>query len=151
MHTRKWWLGVVLLLFAACKEQAPHARPETAVEELIHQMRRVHGEPGAAESAYDLLWSEAQANLQERAKRASALTGRKIEPAEMITPSKFMPSFTPRSFEAEHHGKWARVLIAGEQSGERAEARCVVEDGRWRVAVRLPPLPIIEKRSAEER
>jgi hypothetical protein len=131
-----------------CDREAADERPERVVEEFITRMQRVHGEQGAAREAYDLLWSEAQANLAERAKRATAVSGRKIAPEEMLVPSRFTPEFKPRHYEARVEGQWAVVSVEGEgPTPPRREVKCVLEEGHWRVVLELPALPPIQKRS----
>ena len=110
-------------------------------------MERVHGDPEDARRAYELLSSGAKKNLEERARRASAATGRKMSPESMIAPSRFAVRFIPRTMRARTAGDRALVMVLGANPDvERAEVPCVLEDGRWRVDLILPPLPAIEKR-----
>jgi hypothetical protein len=137
---------LLALALAGCQREPVDARPERAVEELFDRLRRVHGDPRASRAAYDLLWAEAKFNLGERAKRASALSGRKIAPEEMLAPSRFAPRFTPRHYSAGIHGDWALVTITGETAEQHHTVKCVREDGAWRVVLEIPPLPPIERR-----
>ena len=91
--------------------------------------------------------SEGRKNLEERAQRASAVSGRPVAPEEMLVPSRFSLMFEPQSYVAEIKGKWSRVTVTGSNPKlELAEIACVKEEGRWRVALQFPPLPPIEKR-----
>jgi len=113
-------------------------------------MQQVHGDPADARRAYELMWSEARKNLGERAKRASAAAGRQVAPEEMIAPSRFSLSFLPQTYEAVIQGKWAEVTVGTEQPARVSEkVRCKLEDGRWTVVVRLPPVSPIQRRTEE--
>ncbi len=141
-------VGVVWATVVGCDREAADERPERVVEEFIARMQRVHGEQAGAREAYELLWSEAQANLAERAKRATAVSGRKIAPEEMLVPSRFTPEFKPRHYEARVEGQWAEVTVEGEgPTPPRRQVKCVLEEGHWRVVLELPALPPIQKRS----
>jgi hypothetical protein len=148
----KGLLALGLLGLLACQNEPVDARPERVVEEFATRMQRVHGDPKAAREAYDLLWADARRNLAERAKRASAVAGRKIAPEEMIAPSRFALRFKPRHYEARTSGDWAIVSVTSDApEAQRQEIKCVREDGSWRVVLELPPLPPIQKRPEEER
>ncbi len=143
-----WGLAGAVILSAtalACEREPVDESPEAVVEEFVMAMRRHHGEPKAARAAYDLLWSEAKNNLAERAKRASALSGRNVAPEEMLVPSRFTLRFKPKKFESAVSGQWAVVTISGEET-QRHEVRCILEDDQWRVVMQLPALPPIQTR-----
>lgn len=139
--------AALCLLLGGCEREAPDAEPERVVREFVERMQRVHGNPTSARAAYDLLWSDAKQNLAERAKRASALSGRKVAPEEMLVPSRFSLRFTPRRYQAEVHGDWAMVTVSGEApETQREQMKCVREDGSWRVVLEVPPVPPIQQR-----
>ncbi len=137
---------LTLPLLVACAKKGPDNQPEQVVRELVDRMKRVHGDPKSARAAYDLMWSEARRNLAERAKRASALSGRKVAPEEMIAPSHFSLRFEPKQYSSTIQGDWAVVTMVGEAPAQRNVVKCVLEDGSWRVVVELPPLPPIQQR-----
>jgi hypothetical protein len=137
---------LALATLTACNSEPLGADPTRVVDAFIERMQRVHGDPKAARAAYGLLCTEAQSNLAERAKRASAVAGRKVAPEEMLAPSHFSLRFKPSRYRARIDGDWAVVSASGEEPGQRAEVRCVKQDGGWRVMLELPPLPPIEKR-----
>lgn len=142
-------LGVGALALAslsACHSEPVTATPKRVVEAFIRRMQRVQGDPKAARAAYDLLCKDAQNNLAERAKRASAVAGREVAPEEMLAPSHFSLRFKPYRYRTRIDGDWAVVSVRGEEPGQRAEVRCVKQEGGWRVLLELPPLPPIEKR-----
>jgi hypothetical protein len=146
-------LALALTLAAAgCRSDVVDAGPEAIVEEFIARMQRVHGDPKAGREAYDLLWSEGQRGLIERAKRARAVAGREVAPQAMLAPTRFSLAFTPKRFNARVDGDWAIVTVTGEDPSQRHEMKCVREDGHWRVALVIPSLSPIQKReeSAEE-
>jgi hypothetical protein len=139
-------LGLVLSALA-CEREAVDGEPARLVEEFVLRMQRVHGDPVAARAAYDLLWTPARENLTERAKRASAVSGRKVLPEEMLAPSRFFIRFLPKNYRAEVQGEWAVVTIKEEGPEPRRQlVKCVIEQGRWRVVMELPALPSIQKR-----
>lgn len=110
-------------------------------------MQRVHGNPDSARAAYELIWAEGKQNLTERAKRASALSGRKVAPEEMLAPTRFALRFTPKHYAARVSGEWAVVTVTGEAPDtQREELKCVREDGSWRVVLEIPPVPPIQQR-----
>jgi len=143
--------GVASLLLlpalAGCEREAVDTRPEQVVEEFVARMQRVHGDPKAARAAYELLWAEARRNLAERAKRTSDVTGREVAPEEMLAPSRFSLKVTPKHYAATIDGDWALVRVRGEgPDASEHTVRCVLEDGRWRVVLELPPLAPIQQR-----
>lgn len=147
MRRRSLLQGLLGAGVVSCKEDAVDERPEQVVEELLALMQRVHGDPKDARAAYTLLWSEARRNLADRAKRASAVSGREVAPEEMLAPSRFSLTFTPKHYSATIDGNWALVKVRGAgPNPEESVVRCVMEDGRWRVVLELPPLAPIQHR-----
>jgi hypothetical protein len=148
------WSWALLLLAAAsvgCDSAAEREGPEEVVREFLARMEQVHGHPSDARGAYELMWSEARKNLGERAKRASAAAGRQVAPEEMIAPSRFSLRFMPQTYQTVVQGEWAEVTLTAEQPSRRVEkVRCKLEDGRWRVLVRLPAVSPIQKRTGAD-
>jgi hypothetical protein len=143
------WLWLLAAL-AGCQRDRPDDKPERVVEEFVLRMQRVHGDPKNGREALELVWSDARRNLAERAKRASAVVGRKVGPEEMIAPSHFSMRFKPGRYEARTEGDWALVTLLGEAPAtEKYLVKCVLEDGSWRVVLELPPLAPIQKRPDE--
>lgn len=129
----------------ACQQETQERGPEDVVSEFVNTMRRAHGNIRDGEAAVALMWEPARENLEERARRASALSGRELSAGEMIVPSWFALHLSPERIEARRDGEWAEVTVygAGEES---VQLRCVQEEGKWRVALELPPLAPIRHR-----
>lgn len=145
-----WLVASTLALGAvACDSRVESQGPEEVVREFFTRMAQVHGNPVDAKLAYELMWSKAQQNLGERAKRASATAGRQVAPEEMIAPSRFSMAFVPETYQlARRHNDLAEVIVSAEQPSRRSEkVWCRLEGGHWRVVVRLPPVSPISKRS----
>lgn len=144
---RRSFLLALALCAAACENEAIDASPEGVVEAFIDRMERVHGDLDRSREAYELLWSEAKRNLAERAKRASAVTGRAIAPEEMIAPSRFSLQYKPKRFTSRQEGGWAVVTVYGDSPDtEHRAVRCIREEGAWRVMLEMPGLSPIKKR-----
>lgn len=109
-------------------------------------MRQVHGDSEAGERVVSLIWKPARTNLKERARRASALSGRELSEGEMLAPSWFALRLAPERTAERIDGEWAEVTLFG-RTGEQAVARCVREEGAWKVALELPPLAPIRHRT----
>ncbi len=149
------WCGAALLALAVavasggCNSQVESQGPEEVVREFFASMAQVHGNPADAKLAYELMWSKARQNLGERAKRASAAAGRQVAPEEMIAPSRFSMAFVPQTYQlGRRQHDLAEVIVSAEEPSRQSErVLCRLEDGQWRVVVRLPPVSPISKRS----
>lgn len=137
--------GLTGAFLAGCREKSKPPGPDDVVAAFISAMSRTHGTPDAGEQVVALLWEPARDNLEERAARASALSGRELQPGELIAPSWFSLHVVPERYEARIDGDWAEVTVVG-TSGARVKARCRREDDQWKVALELPPLPPIRQR-----
>lgn len=136
---------------SGCRAAPSEQSPEWVVQEFVERMRRVHGDPESARGAYELLWLQAQQNLAERARRASALAGHKVAPEEMLAPSRFSLEFEPKEYSARIDGLWAEVTVTGEAPATQRRTVLVMRDGgSWRVVLKLPLLPPIRHRPNTE-
>ncbi len=145
-----WGLVTLGAALTACGPKAEEETPERVVEQFIDHMERVHGDPKVARGAYDLLWSDAQRVLTERAKRASGVTGRRLGPEEMIVPSRFSLTFKPTRYRSRVEGLRAVVSVTGSNPGERFDVHCAREDDRWRVVLDIPePAPVRTRKQAD--
>lgn len=138
-------------LFVGCQEELPNATPEGAVRELAERLRHLDGSNNEAEKAFELLSTETKENLQQRAQRYSAASGKHIAPHRMIAPASFRESFSGQRYESEISGTQALVRVRGGTDADEAVVRCVYEEGGWRVHVPLPPLPGVVVRPRDER
>jgi hypothetical protein len=134
------------LAVSGCGRRAANATPDGAVRELIDRLRRVHGEPGDAKAAFELLSKRTQSNLAARAQRYSAASGKMIAPEAILAPSRFVLRFEPQRYAARIAGAYALVEITGLLPSDRAQIPCVLEEGAWRVELTLPPLPPVQMR-----
>lgn len=125
----------------SCSRPQPNATPEGAVRELAIHLGRYHdGDPAEAKAAFGLLSNAARAELEKRAERYSAASGKRIEPELMIAPASFVSRFEARELSSRIQGPYAMVTAIGLLAEERAEIPCVYEEGGWRVHMELPPL-----------
>lgn len=138
-------LVLCLALLCGCQEEKAEDGPGEVLTKFISSMQRVHGSVKVAEEAYQMLWEPARDNLEERARRASALSGRELTPGEMIVPSWFALYVVGQETDVRIDGTWAEVTSKSRE-GEQARTRLVKEDGVWRVALELPPLSPIRHR-----
>lgn len=138
---------MMLGMAASCSQPPPDATPEGAVRELIDRMERLDGDAERARAAYELLSTSTRENLIERARRASSATGRRMQPEEMLAPSRFVLLFRPQQMQARVMGDRALVEVTGMEPGvDRAQVPLVREGSVWRVELALPELPPVEKR-----
>ncbi|HEX9298016.1 MAG TPA: hypothetical protein VF881_19385 [Polyangiaceae bacterium] len=137
----------LLVGMAGCARKAADLTPEGAVRDLLDRIDRVEADPVQARAVYELLSSRTKANLVERARRASTTSGRAVPPEEMLAPGRFSLRFEPRKMHARIAESRAVVDVIGiDPETDRAEVPCVLEEGRWRIEIPLPPMPPVEKR-----
>lgn len=141
---------LVVVMALGCEPAPPNATPEGAVRELVERMQGFDGDQGDAQILFDLLSERAKQNLERRAERYSAASGKKIAPWAMITPGRLTPRFLPRAYASQIVGKYALVDVVGVTADQRAQVPCVREDDAWRVDLVLPELPPIEQRPGAE-
>src|SRR5688572_6733625 len=112
----RWSLGTMIfgagLLLGCQKEVAPQG-PEDVLMDFVTRMRRVHGQAEERDAVVELLWEPARQNLKERARRASALSGRELSPGELLVPSWFALHLSPERSVARIDGEWAEVTLSG--------------------------------------
>ncbi len=138
---------VAIAALSACQRKPPDLTPEGAVRELLDKIDRIETDPTEARSVYELLSLPTRQNLIERARRASTTSGREIPPQDMLAPGRFSLRFEPRKMHTRIADDRAVVDVTGiDPETDRAEVPCVLEDGRWRIEIPLPPLAPVERR-----
>ena len=126
--------------------------PEGTVREFLDRVERAEGDPAQARAVFDLLSARTQAGLAERARRASAASSRNVMPEEMLAPARFSLRFEPRKMRAHVADNRAIVDVVGiDPDTDHAEVPCLLEQGRWRIEIPLPPLAPVERRPESER
>jgi hypothetical protein len=116
--------------------------PVATVRHFLAMMDRSAADEAALEDAYRLLDAGARKALDERAERASTLAGRRYEGWQMLSQGRFRLRFAPASpggMRERVQGDRALVTVSGAK-GQRAEVLLVLEQGRWRIALPIPPM-----------
>ncbi len=138
---------LVGLALVSCARKPADLTPDGAVRELLERIKGTEVDPSEMHAVYELLSSSTKANLVERAKRASTTSGREVSPEDMLAPGRFSLRFEPRKWHARIADDRAVVDVIGiDPDADRAEVPCVLEQGRWRIVLPLPPLSPMEKR-----
>jgi hypothetical protein len=141
--TRGPWVGVAALaavaLTPACSRPPPDATPDGAVRVFLDEMEAADDDPVTGRRVYQLLGPAARANLTERARRASGLQGRHVEPWDMLAAGFFGVAFRPQTMRSTIVGDRATVDVFGEDPrGEHASVACVREGQQWRIEPGFP-------------
>ncbi|MDH5675727.1 MAG: hypothetical protein OEZ06_26620 [Myxococcales bacterium] len=127
----------------ACAAGQPKRSPTETVSTFIEVMDRSAADQNALREAFELLDREARQGLEARAHRATTLASRPFEPHEMLAQGRFRLRFAPRrvgGMRQRIEGHHAVVEAVGTGDAERAEIPLVLEEGRWRIKLRLPPM-----------
>jgi hypothetical protein len=132
-------LAPLALALSACSHPPRDATPEGTVRMFIDEMESSGDDVTAMKRVYDLLGPSSRANLGERARRASQLQGRRVEPWDMLAPGLFGVAFRPKAMRSTVVGDRATVDVFGEDpQGEHASVSCAREVGGWRVEAGFP-------------
>lgn len=136
-------LPVLALIIASCSSAPSDTTPSGTVRLFLDAMERSNGDPEALGEAYALLSAPTRRALAERAHFANALGGRRFEAWEMLVQGRFRLNFAPARGSAgmreRIEGEQARVTVTSADGSRRAEIPLVREDGRWRIALSIPP------------
>ncbi len=138
-------VSVVLwaLVAAGCSDASTDETPAGAVRLFLDAMDRSEREPDALREAYALLASPSRRALLERAHLAGSLGGRHFDPWEMLVRGRARRTFSVREgtsgMRASIHGDEATVTVSEDDGERRATIPLVLENGRWRLVVDIPP------------
>lgn len=128
---------------ASCSHEPSSRTPTGALRLFVDAMDRSQWDPSALRDAYGLLSSSARDRLRERAKLATSLAGRKLEPWDVLAQGRFRLRFAPqwerRTKERVDRDR-ATVIVRGSGEKHRAEVPMVREEGAWHVALEIPPV-----------
>jgi hypothetical protein len=121
---KHWWLA---LLLAACS--AGTRSPEGAVRAFTEAAA-----DGDRSAVWKLLGPSTRKKLEEDARRAAELSGRRaMKPEEMLAVGWFPPHMRVDNVrEVSRHDGQATVEVTG-KNGERETVTCVNEGGAWKV------------------
>lgn len=138
-------LSLVFALGAVACQREPEDTPETALTIWVNAMNASRSDIQARHRAYDLLSNRARESLTERAARASQLSGRDLQPWEMLAPGRFAMrfAFDPDGLETHIDGDRATVT-ARARAGDHAEVPMIREQGHWHVDLALPAMQTIQ-------
>ena len=147
-------LGMLTLVAAGCRRTPSDGTPEGALRLWLEHMERAAHDTRAAREAYGLLGPVARANLEERARRTSLLTGRRVEPFEMLAPGRFGLRFRPKRMKARGPGAPCAIDVAGDDArAEQATVPCAeeasAEGPRYRLEPELPEPRTLPRRAGE--
>jgi hypothetical protein len=137
-------LLLIAFALAACR-RAPEETPESVLTAWVNAMNASRSDIEARRRAYELLSDAARASLADRAARASQLSGRDLQPWEMLAPGRFAMrfAFDPEGLRTRVEGDHATVTARGPQ-GDRASVPMVRENGHWHVDLALPSMQTIQ-------
>lgn len=133
--------GLCIGLLGGCG--ARRAAPEDTLGEFLEAMDDSATDVGSLKRAYELLDDGAQSALLVRARKAKTLSGRAHEGWEMLAQGRFRLRFAPApgvGMRAAVKGDSAVVTVRGKREGQLALVPMVRQEGRWRVALAIPPL-----------
>jgi len=132
----------MVLGLSACNSAPSDDTPTGALQLFVAAMDRSEWDDNALRDAYALLSPAARDALRVRAEEAGSLSGREFDPWQMLAQGRFRLRFAPRpgdGMEERVEGERAVVVVSGSRPDHRAEVPMLLENGRWRVDLVLPP------------
>jgi hypothetical protein len=144
----RYCLLLLSVLALGC-DSPPQSTPDGVVRTFVERLTSFRGNARDADQLFELMSERARDNLNQRAERYSAASGRKIAPARMLVPARFAPGVI-RSYKAQLSGKFALVEVVGTPPDRRAQIPCVLEKGQWRIDIVMPLLAPLQRRPHRE-
>ncbi|MBI5517457.1 MAG: hypothetical protein HY909_27045 [Deltaproteobacteria bacterium] len=115
--------------------------PEETVAAFVVAMEQSRGDLSQRRVAYQYLSQRSRQALLDRSRRASQVSGGvEFQPWEMLAPGRWRSRLQVAggSYTARVDGDRAVVTVRGREGGA-ADVPLVREQGRWAIALELPP------------
>ncbi len=130
--------SALLLTLAAvtigCRKEVDD--PGRAVVGFLDDLRHADEDLERAKRALASLPEPSRRDLDERAKRASVVLGRRVEPSELLIDAFMVTRFEPLRTTSEVRGERAVVeLFGANEAVEHGRVTCVREGERWAVEI----------------
>ncbi len=144
------------MLATGCADEPDDSSPDGALALFLEALdRSADQDPTALEDAYALLDESSRLRLSDRARSATALGAREIDPWEMLVDGRPIVRFTPRRGGGLRSRMGtapdtAVVIVTGEGERQRAEISMRLEDEGWRVVLAIPDVQTAAAREARE-
>ncbi len=127
-------VAVAALATGACRKEVDD--PGRAVVTFLEDLRHADEDLDRAKRALAALPEPSRRDLDERAKRASVVLGRRVEPAELLVDAFVVSRFEPVRTTSDVRGERAVVeLFGANEAVEHARVTCVREGERWAVEI----------------
>lgn len=125
----------------ACGGARADTSPTETVTAFVAAVEAAERDSTQRKRIYDLLSQRGRRALDERAARAAQVSGRPMNPWDMLAPGRSRLRFLPTSdgMTVQIHGDRAVVTARGRNAGV-ADVPLVREEGRWRIDLALPPI-----------
>lgn len=127
-------LAMVFFLGSACAPDPRELSPVEAVTAFLSALQLATAQPEQRKTAYEWLDRQSREQLDKRAELARSLSGRPMEPWEMLVPGKLsLPvGAAQRNMTFKSKGDASTVRIAPDGQPV-VEIPLVREEGRWRI------------------
>ncbi len=143
-HARSSLKGALVAFVAsalcAC-QRAPDATPEGALDLFLRACHDAPHDPDAAAHAYALLAPAARRVLEDRARRATGITGKPVTPEQMLVPAWSPLRFDVAKMDTVFAGDKAHAFVdvrGPDPATQQARVPMELEGPGWRVAIAIP-------------